>query len=182
MNAVVAAIIAAVVAAVTVAIVRRRRLARGHERSGCGVFAATFGIAWLALMAYGCVEMFRPHHYKLDPAKGLLKVPGGLASTEDVLQAEEVAHGDQAQTYVLVRTTSDEVQHAATLLKLKGAAFDAHTAAARGWIVPEWWPNKVCPGGVTYNDDPFAEPPTFSEYVINWCPTEGRAYIQHFDY
>ncbi|WP_150131375.1 hypothetical protein [Caulobacter mirabilis] len=60
--------------------------------------------------------------------------------------------------------------------------FDAHTARARGWRTPDWWPTEACPAGVAYGDDPFAEPPRYLGHVVNWCPGEGRAYVQSFRY
>jgi hypothetical protein len=174
-NAVIATIIAVPIAVLVAALVRRRRLSNGEEERVGGTLVATFAVIWLSIMAYGCVDMFRTHHIELDAAEGASKVPGLVDSTDDVLRAERIADGDTAQTYILVKTSPSNVENVAQQMKLHGNAFDAHTARERGWTVPEWWPSKPCRKGVTYDGD-------FPENVVNWCPTEGRAYIQHFDY
>lgn len=145
--------------------------------------AKTFAGVWLLVMTYGCVQMFRTHHDELSKFDGA-KVAVGLIDAEDqVIAGERIAGGDNAQTYVVVETTQADVDRYVVAAKvLKAGEFDAHTASARGWTLPDWWPAKPCAGGVTYNDDPFAEPPTHSDVVLNWCPREGRAYIQRFDY
>lgn len=144
--------------------------------------AKTFAAAWLLFMTYGCVQMFRTHRDELTKLEGASVVVGLINAEDQVIAGERIAAGDAARTYVVVRTTRTDVDRFAAGKSLKAGDFDAHTASARGYTLPDWWPAKPCADGVTYNDDPFADPPTHSDIVLNWCPREARAYVQRFDY
>lgn len=151
----------------------RTRLIRG---------AATFFLVWFGCATCGFIELSRTHNASLRKADGVEAVPGLLRSSDQVLRAERVYRGDTAQTYILVKITGDEIEAFTSSADMKIAPFDAHTVEERGWHPPDWWPNQPCTAGVTYGDDPFGNPPRHLDYVINWCPSEDRAYIQHFDY
>ena len=182
-NAIIATILAGVIAASSA------RLPIKVPETGCqevpsktGRAAKVFIMTWLLLMLYGCVEMFRTHRSELSKFEGAGVVPGLIETEAQVLQAEHVAEGDAAQTYVAISTTPQAVERIMSLKGMKPSEFDGHTAKARGWSVPEWWPTNACRGGVTYNDDPWADPPTYAEYTLNWCPAEEKAYVQRFNY
>ncbi len=184
LNAIIGAFLA-VVAALIAAALPRRRLVGSGEQDGWSrpkrAFA-TFAVVWLGVMIYGCVGMSSTRHHHLSSSEAARRLPGLIDSIEQIISAEQIVHGDTAQTYVLIQTTAVDVERSAQLKKLKPFAYDAHTVADRGWPTPDWWPTKPCPGGISSNDDPWAEPPSLSDHVINWCPVEGRAYIQFFDW
>ncbi len=144
--------------------------------------AAAFVLVWAACVIYGVIDLSRIHHESLSKADGSKVVPGLVRSGDQVLRAERVYGGDTAQTYAEVRITADEMGAFASASGMKTEPFDAHTAEARGWYPPDWWPRQPCLEGVTYSGDTFSDPPHPLDYVINWCPREGRAYLQHFDY
>lgn len=179
-NLVLATIIAAIGAAIAAAVPLRQPVEPNrHGKVRAKRAAITFAVIWLGLILYGCVEMFRPHWRELEKSEAAGMGNGMLASPANVEQAVTVSHGDTAQSYALIRTTAADVERLAATTSLKRVDFDAHTAAARGWLVPDWWPKTACAGGVTYSADTSAP---WSDTTVNWCPREGRAYLQRYDY
>lgn len=183
-NTIVASVLAGVVALIVAGlpVPKSTPPAERPRRSKARRVAATFAVAWVLVMTFGCVEMVRTHHDDLSRFEGAGVVPGLIDTEDQVVAGEHISHGDTAQTYVVVETAQDSVERFTAAKTLKRGDFDAHTASARGWSVPDWWPGKPCPGGVTYNDDPFADPPVHSDIVLSWCPRQKRAYVQRFDY
>ncbi len=183
-NAFIAAVIAGVVGLVAASLSRRNPVEGTGFRtwSGARRGGVTFAVTWLSVMFFGCVQMFRTHHDDLSKFEDASVVLGLIDSEDQVIAGEHISHGDTAQTYVVVETTQDDVERFTAMKALKAGEFDAHTVSARGRTVPDWWPTDACPDGVTYNDDPWADPPTHSDIVLNWCPRFRRAYVQRFDY
>lgn len=174
-NAIIATLVAALASIVAAALPVRfgSRLGRG---------AAVFAILWLGLMTYGCVELFRTHHVELSKDEGAEILPGLVGSSGQVVQAVRIYGGDTSQRYLLLNVTKERVEAMARASGMDKGPFDAHTAKARGWETPEWWPTTPCADGVTYQGDGFGNPQSRLDYVINWCPAESRAYVQVFDY
>lgn len=144
--------------------------------------ARAFITIWLLVSLYGCVSMFTPHTDDLSQLESARVVPGLIQSEAQVMAGQSISRGDTAQTYVVVSTAAEDVERITKMQNMKLSEFDAHTASARGWRVPDWWPNAPCEGGVTYHDDPFADPPSTANYTLSWCPQEQKAYVQRFDY
>ena len=144
--------------------------------------AATFILVWIASVAFLFFDYSGTHHVRLSTAAAVDVVPGLVRSNDQILRTERAQDGDTAQTYILVKITGDEVEAFASASQMAKTPFDAHTDDERGWPTPDWWPKRPCPSGVTYRAEPFANPPRILNYVINWCPSEGKAYVQHFDY
>ncbi|QAY78931.1 hypothetical protein [Sphingosinicella sp. BN140058] len=182
-NAVIATILSGVIAAVAAWLPIKAPEAGPQESVPRAARAAkVFAVSWLLIMLYGCVQMFGTHHEELSKFEGAGVVPGLIETEAQVLHAEHIALGDSAQTYVAISTTSQAVERIMGMKGLKPSQFDGHTVKARGWPVPEWWPMSACEGGATYGGDPFADPPVYSEYTLNWCPVEKKAYVQRFDH
>ena len=139
----------------------------------------SFAVIWLALMVYGCVDMFRAHHYELSKRDAVSLIPGLVQSEAQIVRAEQIAEGDTAQTYLLVATTTTDVERVTGRDHLKAEPFDAVTTFEHD---PDWWLKSNCANGVSYRADPFNNPQAVIEYAINWCPSEQKAYVEHFDY
>jgi len=184
LNWVGASIVAALIALVSLMLPARRMQIGDSENPPSKRKRAVlvFMCVWLLLMLYGCIEMFRTHHDEMDRTESARLITGLVDREDQIIHAEHVAKGDMAQTYLMVRTTALDVEHFVNTRHITAFKYDAHSARDRGWPVPQWWPAKPCKGGVTYQADPFASPPSAPEDVINWCPTEQLAYVQHFDY
>lgn len=145
-------------------------------------FVLAFATIWLLVMTYGCVSMFVPHDISLGKQETADRLPEFVLSGSQEVQGETVVHGDSAQTYALLEASAETIAQVVDTYKLKGQEFQANTDADRGWTVPDWWPSKECRGGITYMGDVSADPPAMSDFVVNWCPAERRAYVQLFDY
>lgn len=183
MNAVIATVLSGVVAGVAACLpIRESEAGPQESRSRGGRAAKAFAVSWLLIMLYGCVEMFRTHHDELSKFEGAAVVPGLIETEAQILHAEHIAHGDTAQTYLAISTTPQAVERVTRMKGMKPSHYDGHTVKARGWTVPDWWPASACERGVTYGDDPSADPPGYSDYTLNWCPVEKKAYVQRFDY
>jgi hypothetical protein len=182
-NSILASIVAGAIALV-VAIFPKRSGSDGHRQRSFNARRATFVFiaAWLLLMIYGCVEMFRAHHDEMSKAEGARMVVGLIDREDQVLHAERIAQADSAQSYLMVQSSTADVQRFAQARNMRPSDYDGHTADARGWQVPTWWPTTACRGGTTYNSNPADRSPGNWSYVVNWCPAQKLAYVQHFDY
>lgn len=142
----------------------------------------SFAVVWLGVVVYGCVDMMTPDHIALNGTQAAEVVPKAIRGAAKVLHAEGVIQDDTTRTYVVVSTTTAQMEGLAIAAQLRRRFYRPTIGSFRDGEMPAWWPTRLCADGILYDVDRWADPLSEVDYEVYWCPSEHRAYIRRFDY